>query len=42
MEATQAMKEQGYEALGWDHKTGKPLDSTLRELGLEELVGRLP
>jgi len=38
----EAMKEKGYEALGWDPKTGKPLDSTLRELGLKELVGQLP
>jgi aldehyde:ferredoxin oxidoreductase len=36
-----AMKERGYEALGWDAKTGKPLESTLLELGLKELVGRL-
>ena len=34
-------KEKGYAALGWDAKTGKPLDSTLRELGLKELVGQL-
>ena len=38
----EAMKEKGYEALGWDGKTGKPLDSTLTELGLKELVGELP
>jgi len=37
-----AMKEKGYEALGWDAKTGKPLESTLWELGLKELVGQLP
>ncbi|UCE97984.1 MAG: aldehyde ferredoxin oxidoreductase family protein [Dehalococcoidia bacterium] len=37
-----AMKEMGYAALGWDAKTGKPLDSTLLELGLKELVGALP
>lgn len=37
-----AMKEGGYAALGWDATTGKPLDSTLQELGLKELVGRLP
>jgi aldehyde:ferredoxin oxidoreductase len=36
-----AMKAKGYEALGWDAKTGKPLESTLRELGLKELVGQL-
>jgi len=36
-----AMKKRGYEALGWDAKTGKPLESTLRELGLKELVGQL-
>jgi len=37
-----AMKEKGYEALGWDAATGKPLESTLEELGLKELVGQLP
>jgi len=37
-----AMKENGYAALGWDPKTGKPLESTLQELGLKELVGKLP
>jgi len=37
-----ALKEEGYAALGWDATTGKPLDSTLQELGLKELVGRLP
>jgi aldehyde:ferredoxin oxidoreductase len=36
------MKEKGYAALGWDPKTGKPLDSTLKELELKELVGKLP
>lgn len=36
-----AMKEKGYAALGWDPKTGKPLESTLHELGLKELVGKL-
>ena len=36
-----ALKERGYAALGWDAK-GKPLDLTLRELGLKELVGDLP
>ncbi len=35
------MKEKGYAALGWDPKTGEPLDSTLKELGLKELVGKL-
>jgi len=35
------IKEKGYEALGWDAKTGKPLASTLKELGLKELVGQL-
>ena len=34
-----AMKEKGYAALGWDAKTGRPLESTLKELGLKELVG---
>ena len=37
-----AMKERGYEALGWDAKTGKPLKSTLKELGLKELASELP
>ncbi|UCD54553.1 MAG: hypothetical protein JSU76_02880, partial [Dehalococcoidia bacterium] len=37
-----AMKKEGYTALGWDTKTGKPLESTLQELGLKELVGQLP
>jgi len=36
------MKERGYAALGWDAKTGQPLESTLEELGLKELVGQLP
>jgi aldehyde:ferredoxin oxidoreductase len=36
-----AMKEMGYQAIGWDPKTGKPLDSTLEKLGLKELVGKL-
>jgi len=36
-----AMKEKGYAALGWDAKTGIPLESTLEELGLKELVGEL-
>ena len=36
-----AMKANGYAALGWDAKTGKPLESTLQELGLKELVGQL-
>jgi len=38
----EAMKAKGYAALGWDAKTGKPLESTLQELGLKELVGHLP
>jgi len=37
-----AMKAKGYAALGWDAETGKPLQSTLQELGLKELVGHLP
>lgn len=37
-----AIKRLGYEAMGWDGKTGKPLESTLAELGLEDLVGKLP
>ncbi len=36
-----AMKAKGYEALGWDSKTGKPMESTLNNLGLTELVGKL-
>ncbi len=36
-----AMKANGYRALGWDAETGKPLESTLKELGLKELVGQL-
>jgi aldehyde:ferredoxin oxidoreductase len=32
------VKEKGYAALGWDAASGKPLDSTLKELGLEGLV----
>ncbi|HUT66853.1 MAG TPA: aldehyde ferredoxin oxidoreductase family protein [Spirochaetota bacterium] len=35
------IKREGYKALGWDMKTGKPLDSTLEELGLKDLVGSL-
>jgi len=35
------IKKLGYAALGWDPETGKPLDSTLQELGLKELVGNL-
>ncbi|MCK4791657.1 MAG: hypothetical protein KAV87_48445, partial [Desulfobacteraceae bacterium] len=37
-----AMKRLGYAALGWNAETGKPLESTLQELGLKELVGQLP
>ena len=33
-------KKKGYEAMGWDHK-GRPLDATLEEMGLKELVGTL-
>lgn len=36
-----AMKANGYRALGWDAETGRPLESTLRGLGLKELVGQL-
>ena len=36
-----AMKANGYRALGWDAETGKPQESTLQELGLKELVGQL-
>ena len=31
-----------YKAMGWDPETGKPLESTLQELGLKALVGKLP
>jgi len=31
-----------YKAMGWDPETGKPLESTLQELGIKELVGQLP
>ena len=31
------MKKRGYAALGWDTETGKPLESTLEELGLKKL-----
>jgi aldehyde:ferredoxin oxidoreductase len=36
-----AAKVKGYEAMGWE-ATGRPKDSTLKELGLDELVGTLP
>jgi aldehyde:ferredoxin oxidoreductase len=36
------MKEMGYAALGWDPKTGRPLEDTLDILGLKELIGKLP
>jgi aldehyde:ferredoxin oxidoreductase len=36
------MKEKGYQALGWDPQSGKPLAQTLEKLGLKELVGQLP
>jgi aldehyde:ferredoxin oxidoreductase len=36
-----AVKVKGYEAMGWD-ETGRPKDSTLKELGLDQLVGKLP
>ena len=35
-----AMKDEGYQALGWDPITGRPLDSTLEKLGLKELVAK--
>ena len=34
-----AIKKLGYEATGWDGITGRPLNSTLKEMGLEGLVG---
>jgi len=30
-----------YETLGWERKTGKPLHSTLKKLGMEEYIGVL-
>ena len=33
------MKTKGYEAMGWDPKTGRPLPKTVEELGLKELAG---
>jgi aldehyde:ferredoxin oxidoreductase len=35
------MRRRYYEAMGWDGKTGKPLPETLKQLGLEEIVGRI-
>ena len=35
------MLENYYGLMGWDPKTGKPLPDTLKELGLEELIGDL-
>lgn len=32
------IKEAGYAALGWEAATGKPLESSLEELGLSDLV----
>jgi len=37
----EAMKKMGYAALGWDAESGRPLESTLKDLGLRELVGQL-
>ncbi|MFC1873538.1 aldehyde ferredoxin oxidoreductase family protein [Chloroflexota bacterium] len=34
-----SMKRLGYQALGWDPDTGQPLEESLEELGLKELVG---
>jgi len=36
-----SIKKFGYEALGWDGQTGKPLPETLENLDLTELVGTL-
>ena len=36
-----AIKEKGYAALGLDAETGRPLESTLEELGVKEVVGEL-
>jgi len=36
------LRIQYYRAIGWDVDTGKPLESTLQELGLTEIVGVLP
>lgn len=30
-----------YQTLGWERKTGKPLHSTLKRLGMEEYIGVL-
>jgi aldehyde:ferredoxin oxidoreductase len=38
MENWDWMIENYYTLMGWDPKTGKPLSSTLRSLGLEELI----
>jgi aldehyde:ferredoxin oxidoreductase len=38
----EAIKTKGYQALGWDSKTGRPLQGTLDDLGLSKLVGNLP
>ena len=35
------MKKKGYEALGWDPETGRPLESSLDDLDLKHLVGQL-
>ncbi len=35
------MRRRYYEAMGWDGKTGKPLAGTLKQLGLEEVVGHI-
>lgn len=37
----EAMKRKGYEVLGWDPRTGRPLDSTIEELGLKGIVAPL-
>lgn len=37
-----AIKHLGYKALGWDGQTGRPLASTLEDLGLKELTKELP
>ena len=33
-----AIRDNYYEQMGWDVKTGKPLPETLKKLGLEHLV----
>ncbi len=36
------IKRLGYKAMGWDDKTGEPLESTLEELELTKLISEFP